>query len=195
MKRLDHWNFDVSWTWKHMSLKENEKRGFVRTSLCNTWLWFFQAANSRRAANQSFIWKGGRGWRIMQHEQMRIHHLALIMNCAHFPKASWHKAPQHALTHQLIDSSPCRVANACMRDQSRPHNQVILCWLLLFDSLTQHYNIKCGVLCKHETLCPSGLRGWTQVPLAQAAWVQIPQVSYLMLSAIYRDLRTLGLLA
>ena len=27
------------------------------------------------------------------------------------------------------------------------------------------------------TLCPSGLRGWTQVPLAQAAWVQIPQVS------------------
>ena len=29
----------------------------------------------------------------------------------------------------------------------------------------------------HRTLCPSGLRGWTQVPLAQAAWVQIPQVS------------------
>ena len=116
----------------------------------------------------------------MQHEQMRIHHLALIMNCAHFPKASWHKAPQHALTHQLIDSSPCRVANACIRDQSGPHNQVILCWLLLFDSLTQHYNIKCGVLCKHETLCPSGLRGWTQVPLARAAWVQIPQVSYLI---------------
>ena len=28
------------------------------------------------------------------------------------------------------------------------------------------------------TLCPSGLRGWTQVPLAQAAWVQIPQVSF-----------------
>ena len=28
-----------------------------------------------------------------------------------------------------------------------------------------------------RTLCPSGLRGWTQVPLAQAAWVQIPQVS------------------
>ena len=28
------------------------------------------------------------------------------------------------------------------------------------------------------TLCPSGLRGWTQVPLAQAAWVQIPQVSH-----------------
>ncbi len=27
------------------------------------------------------------------------------------------------------------------------------------------------------TLCPSGLRGWTQVQLAQAAWVQIPQVS------------------
>ena len=30
-----------------------------------------------------------------------------------------------------------------------------------------------------RTLCPSGLRGWTQVPLAQAAWVQIPQVSLL----------------
>ena len=29
----------------------------------------------------------------------------------------------------------------------------------------------------NKTLCPSGLRGWTQVPLAQAAWVQIPQVS------------------
>lgn len=31
----------------------------------------------------------------------------------------------------------------------------------------------------HKTLCPSGLRGWTQVPLAQAAWAQIPQVSCL----------------
>ena len=29
-----------------------------------------------------------------------------------------------------------------------------------------------------KTLCPSGLRGWTQVPLARAAWVQIPQVSF-----------------
>jgi hypothetical protein len=29
-----------------------------------------------------------------------------------------------------------------------------------------------------ETVCPSGLRGWTQVPLAQAAWVQIPQLSF-----------------
>ena len=27
-------------------------------------------------------------------------------------------------------------------------------------------------------LCPSGLRGWTQVPLVQTAWGQIPQVSY-----------------
>ena len=34
-----------------------------------------------------------------------------------------------------------------------------------------------------RTLCPSGLRGWTQVPLAQAAWVQIPQVSYLTLTS------------
>ena len=30
----------------------------------------------------------------------------------------------------------------------------------------------------NKTVCPSGLRGWTQVPLAQAAWVQIPQLSY-----------------
>ena len=29
-----------------------------------------------------------------------------------------------------------------------------------------------------KTLCPSGLRGWTQVPLARAAWAQIPQVSW-----------------
>ena len=28
------------------------------------------------------------------------------------------------------------------------------------------------------TVCPSGLRGWTQVPLAKAAWVQIPQLSF-----------------
>ena len=34
-----------------------------------------------------------------------------------------------------------------------------------------------AVKCQVTTLCPSGLRGWTQVPLAQAAWVQIPQVS------------------
>ena len=31
-----------------------------------------------------------------------------------------------------------------------------------------------------KTLCPSGLRGWTQVPLAQAAWVQIPQLSFFL---------------
>ena len=31
------------------------------------------------------------------------------------------------------------------------------------------------VVCR--TLCPSGLRGWTQVPLARAAWVQTPQAS------------------
>ena len=30
-----------------------------------------------------------------------------------------------------------------------------------------------------RTVCPSGLRGWTQVPLARAAWVQIPQLSVL----------------
>ena len=28
-----------------------------------------------------------------------------------------------------------------------------------------------------KTVCPSGLRGWTQVPLARAAWAQIPQLS------------------
>ena len=30
-----------------------------------------------------------------------------------------------------------------------------------------------------KAVCPSGLRGWTQVPLARAAWVQIPQLSSL----------------
>ena len=29
-----------------------------------------------------------------------------------------------------------------------------------------------------KTVCPSGLRGWTQVPLARAAWAQIPQLSF-----------------
>ena len=33
-----------------------------------------------------------------------------------------------------------------------------------------------------KTVCPSGLRGWTQVPLARAAWVQIPQLSYSMVT-------------
>ncbi len=28
-----------------------------------------------------------------------------------------------------------------------------------------------------KTVCPSGLRGWTRVPLAQAAWAQIPRLS------------------
>ena len=27
------------------------------------------------------------------------------------------------------------------------------------------------------TVCQSGLRGWTQIPLAQAVWAQIPQLS------------------
>ena len=36
-----------------------------------------------------------------------------------------------------------------------------------------------------KTLCPSGLRGWTQVPLAQAAWVQIPQVSLRILCGFH----------
>ena len=36
----------------------------------------------------------------------------------------------------------------------------------------------------NTTLCPSGLRGWTQVPLARAAWVQIPQVSFPCLCAV-----------
>ena len=43
-----------------------------------------------------------------------------------------------------------------------------------------HSDDPCRCLNMHETLCPSGLRGWTQVPLARAAWVQIPQVSYLI---------------
>ena len=37
-----------------------------------------------------------------------------------------------------------------------------------------------GVWLHCKTVCPSGLRGWTQVPLARAAWVQIPQLSMAM---------------
>ena len=29
-----------------------------------------------------------------------------------------------------------------------------------------------------QTVCPSGLRGWTQVPLSRDSWVQIPQLSF-----------------
>ena len=29
-----------------------------------------------------------------------------------------------------------------------------------------------------RTVCPSGLQGWTQVPLARVAWAQIPQLSF-----------------
>ena len=36
-----------------------------------------------------------------------------------------------------------------------------------------------------RTVCPSGLRGWTQVPLAQAAWAQIPQLSMTCLLLAY----------
>ena len=28
-----------------------------------------------------------------------------------------------------------------------------------------------------QVVCPTGLRGWAQVPLAQAAWAQVPQLS------------------
>ena len=47
--------------------------------------------------------------------------------------------------------------------------------------LPQHHAVRCVSVCGltlcQGTLCPSGLRGWTQVPLARAAWAQIPQVS------------------
>ena len=39
-----------------------------------------------------------------------------------------------------------------------------------------------------RTVCPSGLRGWTQVPLAKAAWAQIPQLSILCLFSLSGDL-------
>ena len=39
-----------------------------------------------------------------------------------------------------------------------------------------------------KTVCPSGLRGWTQVPLARAAWVQIPQLIAAVVGPIYKVL-------
>ena len=44
-------------------------------------------------------------------------------------------------------------------------------------SFGQHVGV---VAClRAETVCPSGLRGWTQVPLVKTAWVQIPQLSFI----------------
>ena len=36
-----------------------------------------------------------------------------------------------------------------------------------------------------RTVCLSGLRGWTQVPLARPAWAQIPQVSGVFDAALH----------
>ncbi len=52
-----------------------------------------------------------------------------------------------------------------------PHNMQTL--------RTTFFHGNLGRLSKRtRTVCPSGLRGWTQVPLAPAAWVQIPQLSF-----------------
>ena len=57
-----------------------------------------------------------------------------------------------------------------------------------FESCQGHFYPLLSFICSYlkkswppmvfKTVCPSGLRGWTQVPLAQAAWVQIPQLSF-----------------
>ena len=49
----------------------------------------------------------------------------------------------------------------------------------LFDGISETQELEQNLEFQARTLCPSGLRGWTQVPLAQAAWVQIPQLSQL----------------
>ena len=43
-----------------------------------------------------------------------------------------------------------------------------------------------------KTVCPSGLRGWTQVPLARAAWVQIPQLSFIAKAILFSYLSPQG---
>ena len=48
----------------------------------------------------------------------------------------------------------------------------------LFDGISETQELEQNLEFQARTLCPSGLRGWTQRPLAQAAWVQIPQVSF-----------------
>ena len=37
---------------------------------------------------------------------------------------------------------------------------------------------------RKRTLCPSGLRGWTQLSLAPVAWAQTPQVSFVIERAL-----------
>ena len=38
-----------------------------------------------------------------------------------------------------------------------------------------------------STVCPNGLKEWTQVPLAQVAWAQIPQLSFFFRQAYPED--------
>jgi hypothetical protein len=57
---------------------------------------------------------------------------------------------------------------------SAHHACSIVCESLVFGCVVASGRLGGAVI---KTLCPSGLRGWTQVPLARAAWVQIPQVS------------------
>ena len=51
----------------------------------------------------------------------------------------------------------------------KQHRKVVSKWLVA------RLRLKSALLT--STGCPSGLRGWTQVPLVKTVWVQIPQLS------------------
>ena len=52
------------------------------------------------------------------------------------------------------------------------HRKVVSKWLVA------RLRLKSALLT--ATVCPSGLRGWAQVPLVKTAWVQIPQLSFVV---------------
>ena len=70
--------------------------------------------------------------------------------------------------------------NACSRNQLRPHkNRTFM--QMAASRAGNVFVLHCELqenFASSVTVCPSGLRGWTQVPLARAAWAQIPQLSF-----------------
>ena len=73
---------------------------------------------------------------------------------------------QTEVTLQFLSNNPAT------RNRTRDH-------LIAADFYSQMlYQLSYSRLSNTKAVCPSGLRGWTQVPLARAAWVQIPQLSF-----------------
>ena len=83
----------------------------------------------------------------------------------------------HTHTHTHTRTHPRGPGFNSRSGPSAQHACSIVCGLLAYGCVVA--TAGWGAVIK--TLCPSGLRGWTQVPLARAAWVQIPQVSHVPL--------------